>query len=79
MSDGGTAKGGYGVTVPAYTNPDGNGGLAQRYWNKKLYTGNDPKDRRLNRMGKRRWCSTMDQSPHLQVCRCTIDACRSSQ
>jgi hypothetical protein len=47
QSDGGTAKGGYGVTVPAYTNPDGNGGLAQRYWNKKLYTGNDPKDRIL--------------------------------
>jgi hypothetical protein len=40
--DGGTALGGHGATIPAYTNPDGTGGLAQRYWNKKLYTGNDP-------------------------------------
>lgn len=40
--DGGTALGGFGATLPAYTNPDGSGGLAQKYWNKKLYTGNDP-------------------------------------
>ena len=40
--DGGTALGGHGATIPAYTNPDGTGGLAQKYWNKKLYTGNDP-------------------------------------
>ena len=40
--DGGAALGGHGATLPAYTNPDGTGGLAQRYWNKKLYTGNDP-------------------------------------
>lgn len=42
QSDGGAALGGFGATVPAYTNPDGSGGLAQRYWNKKMYTGNDP-------------------------------------
>lgn len=42
QSDGGPAQGGFGANVPAYTNPDGSGGLAQRYWNKKLYTGNDP-------------------------------------
>ncbi|MEO7962042.1 MAG: RagB/SusD family nutrient uptake outer membrane protein [Ginsengibacter sp.] len=40
--DGGAAAGGFGATVPAYTNDDGSGGLAQKYWNKKLYTGNDP-------------------------------------
>lgn len=42
QSDGGTSVGGHGATIPAYTNPDGNGGLAQKYWNKKVYTGNDP-------------------------------------
>jgi hypothetical protein len=42
QSDGGPAQGGFGATIPAYTNPDGAGGLAQKYWNKKLYTGNDP-------------------------------------
>jgi starch-binding outer membrane protein, SusD/RagB family len=42
QSDGGEALGGFGATIPAYTNPDGQGGLAQKYWNKKLYTGNDP-------------------------------------
>ncbi|MBZ5857805.1 RagB/SusD family nutrient uptake outer membrane protein [Flavihumibacter profundi] len=46
-SDGGTALGGFGATLPAYTNPDGTGGLAQKYWNKKLYTGNDPAMRSL--------------------------------
>ena len=40
--DGGGQLGGFGATLPAYTNPDGSGGLAQKYWNKKLYTGNDP-------------------------------------
>ncbi len=40
--DGGPALGGHGATLPAYTNPDGIGGLAQPFWNKKLYTGNDP-------------------------------------
>lgn len=40
--DGGTALGGHGATLPPYTNPDGTGGLAQKYWNKKMYTGNDP-------------------------------------
>jgi starch-binding outer membrane protein, SusD/RagB family len=41
-SDGGPAQGGFGATIPAYTNPDGQGGLAQKYWSKKLYTGNSP-------------------------------------
>ena len=40
--DGGSALGGHGATIPAYTNPDGADGLAQRYWSKKVYTGNDP-------------------------------------
>lgn len=38
QSDGGPAQGGYGATLPAYTNPDGTGGLAQKYWNKKVYS-----------------------------------------
>lgn len=42
QSDGGTSLGGHGAILPAYTNPDGNGGLAQKYWNKKVYTGNEP-------------------------------------
>lgn len=42
QSDGGPAQGGWGATLPAYTNPDGAGGFAQKYWSKKLYTGNDP-------------------------------------
>jgi hypothetical protein len=40
--DGGEALGGHGATLPPYTDPDGSGGLAQPFWNKKLYTGNDP-------------------------------------
>jgi len=42
QSDGGPAQGGFGATLPPYTNPDGQGGLAQKFWNKKLYTGNSP-------------------------------------
>lgn len=38
QSDGGPAQGGYGATLPPYTNPDGTGGLAQKYWNKKVYS-----------------------------------------
>jgi len=57
--DGGTALGGFGATLPAYTNPDGNGGLARKYWNKKLYTGNDPALRAstgfINNKGAARW------------------------
>lgn len=40
--DGGPAMGGHGATLPNYTDPDGAGGLAQPFWNKKVYTGNDP-------------------------------------
>jgi hypothetical protein len=40
--DGGPALGGHGATLPPYTNPDGTGGFAQKYWNKKVYTGNSP-------------------------------------
>ena len=36
--DGGADQGGYGATLPPYTNPDGTGGLAQKYWNKKVYS-----------------------------------------
>jgi starch-binding outer membrane protein, SusD/RagB family len=43
--DGGPAQGGYGATLPPYTNPSGTGGgLSQKYWNKKLYS--DPEMRR---------------------------------
>lgn len=43
QSDGGPDKGGFGATLPIYTNPDGSGGgLSQPYWNKKIYTGCDP-------------------------------------
>ncbi|MEJ7587874.1 MAG: RagB/SusD family nutrient uptake outer membrane protein [Ferruginibacter sp.] len=59
QSDGGAALGGFGVTIPAYTTPDGVGGLAQKYWNKKLYTGNDPAMRTftgfINNNGNARW------------------------
>jgi len=59
QSDGGTAQGGFGAVVPAYTSPDGAGGLAQKYWNKKLYTGNDPAMRQytgfINGSGAARW------------------------
>jgi hypothetical protein len=43
--DGGTATGGWGATLPAYSDPLGTSGLAEMYWNKKLYTGNDPAQR----------------------------------
>ena len=43
--DGGTATGGWGATLPAYSDPLGSSGLAELYWNKKLYTGNDPAQR----------------------------------
>ena len=59
QSDGGPALGGFGAVVPAYTNPDGSGGLSQKYWNKKLYTGNDPAMRTytgfVNQNGNARW------------------------
>lgn len=56
--DGGPDKGGHGATIPAYTNPDGTGGLAQPYWSKKIYTGNDPAMREFTgwiRRGNARW------------------------
>lgn len=59
QSDGGTALGGFGATLPPYTNPSGTGGLAQRFWSKKLYTGNDPAIRQstgyVNNAGNARW------------------------
>lgn len=45
--DGGPAQGGHGLTIPAYSDPLGQTGLAQKYWNKKLYTGGDPKMRQF--------------------------------
>ncbi len=57
--DGGSALGGFGATLPAYTNPDGSGGLAEKYWNKKLYAGNDPAMRQftgyIKSSGNARW------------------------
>lgn len=41
QSDGGSAQGGYGATLPAYG--PGTGGLDQPYWNKKVYS--DPQMR----------------------------------
>jgi hypothetical protein len=43
--DGGPSQGGWGGTLPAYSDPLGTAGLAEKYWNKKLYTGNDPAQR----------------------------------
>jgi len=55
--DGGTAQGGYGATLPPYTDQDGNGGFAQKYWNKKVYS--DPGMRAytgfINANGAARW------------------------
>jgi starch-binding outer membrane protein, SusD/RagB family len=42
QSDGGEAMGGWGATLPQYSDPSGTTGLAQKYWNKKVYTGNKP-------------------------------------
>lgn len=57
--DGGADQGGFGATLPAYTNPDGTGGLAQKYWSKKVYTGNDPAMRQftgfINANGAAEW------------------------
>lgn len=36
------ANGGYGATLPIYDAGEANGGIARKYWNKKLYIGNDP-------------------------------------
>ena len=59
QSDGGREMGGFGATLPQYTNPSGTGGLAQKYWNKKLYTGNDPNIRAstgfINNRGEAPW------------------------
>ena len=41
--DGGPALGGWGATIPPFTDEDGSSpGLAQKFWNKKLYTGDNP-------------------------------------
>lgn len=61
QSDGGEAQGGHGATIFPYTNPDGTGGLAQPFWNKKLYTGNPPSMRQftgfINNNGGAPWIS----------------------
>jgi hypothetical protein len=44
QSDGGPATGGYGATLPPYAPGTG---LDQKYWNKKVYIGNDPAMRSL--------------------------------
>ena len=57
--DGGRDLGGFGATLPPYSNPSGTGGLAQKYWNKKAYTGNDPAIRAftgfINQRGAAPW------------------------
>lgn len=57
--DGGRDSGGFGAFIPPYTDPSGTGGLAQRFWNKKVYTGNDPAIRQstgyVNNSGAARW------------------------
>ncbi len=57
--DGGEVMGGFGATLPPYTNPDGTGGgFAQKFWSKKLYTGNDPRMRQFTgftRHGEAGW------------------------
>jgi hypothetical protein len=57
--DGGQEFGGFGVTLPNYSDPSGTNGLAQKFWNKKLYTGNDPDLRQstgyINNSGAARW------------------------
>jgi len=56
--DGGPEQGGHGDSIPAYTNPDGVNGLAQKYWNKKVYTGNSPAMRAFTgytRLGDAGW------------------------
>jgi len=35
-------NGGFGAVLPPYDALEGNGGIARKYWNKKLYIGNDP-------------------------------------
>ncbi len=59
QNDGGPAQGGFGADVPAYTNPDGQGGLAQKFWSKKMYTGNTPEMRQftgyINQSGSADW------------------------
>ena len=44
QSDGGTSTGGYGATLPVYAPGTG---LDRKYWNKKVYIGNDPAMRQL--------------------------------
>jgi hypothetical protein len=50
QSDGGPALGGFGATLPAYSDPLGTTGLSQKYWSKKIYTGNDPAMRQFTGM-----------------------------
>ena len=53
------ANGGWGATLPIYDANEGNGGIARKYWNKKLYIGDDPAMRVLtgyiNGSGAARW------------------------
>ncbi len=55
--DGGPSTGGYGATLPAYNADEGGGGIARKYWNKKVYS--DPAVRQftgmINERGQARW------------------------
>lgn len=59
QSDGGTATGGFGATLPNYDPLGANGSIERKYWNKKIYTGNDPAMRTytgyINANGSARW------------------------
>ncbi len=53
------ANGGWGAVLPKYDAAEGGGGIARKYWNKKLYIGNDPAMRAftgyINAAGQARW------------------------
>jgi starch-binding outer membrane protein, SusD/RagB family len=57
QSDGGPATGGYGATLPPYNADEAGGGIARKYWNKKVYS--DPAMRQftgfINNSGAARW------------------------
>ena len=61
---------GMALPLPAYTNPDGTGGLAQKYWNKVVY-GHDPAMRNytgyVNNNGDAGWINHRNYSRYADV------------
>jgi len=55
--DGGSDQGGYGATLPPYNALEAAGGIARKFWNKKVYS--DPAMRQftgwINGSGAARW------------------------